>query len=706
MTEAGGDLSVEEPFIVKADEVDQTGTALPGIDSGESVPLRDPQAGTDGLASIAPRPIPLKGPIPVRPGLRREGSAPPPPLQPPPPAPQLHTLDPENPTDSLSLPQLKQLVSQFPKVEQTAYAFKYADAQSFPEEIEEWFQYVEQEKIMILSTKATFEDRWNAYCRAEKLNERSDTEDYELSWLEAPKEVQKQFLSSVLEETQNSDILVRIEAAEMILYILSGVWGLTAGLTPGADNAENAKGEEDKLHFSRVQLEWIQKGASLLYECGGLVALSTYFQRLFGEGNSFNGGPHPPNDDNDEGAQDYAQQREYTVLMSSWYLVLEVARKDIDQSGQSDIRDAIIQLQPNFLVSLVSIIASLRWDDQSNIPLTRLLLLFWKALLVVFGGDHAIKKAKDILQPEKDSFSADASHPILTASPLDYHFFRQEITSKYPAYNPPPPLVPLELEHKSMLPPLPNHPSRIPPTAGPFAGLGPAEAHANANSIFHQPVHIATPAPSPPPSPIGPGGKAGKKQNYQTNQNFPLLYPPLDDTSNQIGGKGSSNLQDSLVSKKWEGSDVPASIIEAGQLFASRMRMTRAMRQLWKERELSMKEDRGWLHKDGKGKSLGKENLGGEDQTEDDEHVPTDQEQIEDEDEEDNDKCEDPEVQARLDLVEEFYVSFYEPMMLSPDELLIWNSASILTKFAIACHCVTQNNSHQCASHRSSEWYS
>jgi hypothetical protein len=112
-------------------------------------------------------------------------------------------------------------------------------------------------------------------------------------------------------------------------------------------------------------------------------------------------------------------------------------------------------------------------------------------------------------------------------------------------------------------------------------------------SILHQPVHIATPAPSPPPSPPV-GGKAGKKQNYQTNQNFPFMYPPLDSTSNSAGGKGLAGLQEILVGRKWEGSDIPKSILEAGTLFADRMRMTRAMRQLWDERERFLKFERGW----------------------------------------------------------------------------------------------------------------
>lgn len=224
----------------------------------------------------------------------------------------------------------------------------------------------------------------------------------------------------------------------------------------------------------------------------------------------------------------------------------------------------------------------------------QLLNLFWKSILLLFGDTKdTLQRVKEVLRPKGDPSSTDLSQPLLTASPLDYHLFRQEITSKYPAYNPPLPLVPFELEHKSILPPLPHHPSRANTVAGPIAGLGQPDSNLS-GSIFHQPVHIATPAPSPPPSPIGPGGKAGKKQNYQTNQNFPFLYPPLDDSSNNIGGKGSTEFQDVMVGKKWKGSDIPASIIEAGQLFASRMRMTRAMRQLWKERELFLKDDRGW----------------------------------------------------------------------------------------------------------------
>ena len=177
---------------------------------------------------------------------------------------------------------------------------------------------------------------------------------------------------------------------------------------------------------------------------------------------------------------------------------------------------------------------------------------------------------------------------VLTASPLDYHIFRQEISSKYPAYNPPPPLLPLEPDNNSILPPL----HKTSHQGSHNSGLG--NLNSDGTSILHQPVHIATPAPSPPPSPAGPGGKGGKKQNYQTNQLFPFLYPPLDEASNNLGGKGTTNLQDTLVTRRWEGSDIPSSILEAAELFAMRMKVTRPMKQLWEERINFMKYERGW----------------------------------------------------------------------------------------------------------------
>lgn len=247
-----------------------------------------------------------------------------------------------------------------------------------------------------------------------------------------------------------------------------------------------------------------------------------------------------------------------------------------------------VSLSPPIPAFMMNVASKLRWEDNPVILQCQVFLLLWKAILLVFGGTRELIETKKATA--ESTADDDKEKNLIMASPLDYHAFRQEITSKYPAYIPPQPLLPLEDDNTSLLPPPANHPPRNNGSNGILPG--PPNAYGGA-SILDQPVHIATPAPSPPPSPAA-GGKGGKKQNYQTNQNFPFMYPPLDATSNGAGGKGSAAMQDALVGRKWEGSDVPSSILEAGELFANRVRMTRASRQLWDSREKFLRFDRGW----------------------------------------------------------------------------------------------------------------
>jgi N1221-like protein len=257
-------------LIVKADEVDQDGTAIQSPSKQLPLSALDQR---DGAAPATSRTIQAKSPRPV---LRRDGSAPAPPSQPPPPAPPLHQ-NPDNATDSLSLPQLKQLVSQFPKVEQRAYAFQYADAQSFTEEIEEWFQYSEQDGNMILSAKDTFERKWRSFSEAHK-----DLAEEDLSWLDVSDGLRKNIFLSVLSSLDHSDRLTRIESLEVIFYILGGAWATTAGLERHDEVEENSNDEYTDNQSHAVQIEWMHKGADLLVECDGMQRLQDCTKRLFG----------------------------------------------------------------------------------------------------------------------------------------------------------------------------------------------------------------------------------------------------------------------------------------------------------------------------------------------------------------------------------------------------------------------------------------
>lgn len=567
-------------IFVKADEVD-TGTTILSPSRQASVSALTP-SNPSAPSSARPK-------APNRPFLRRDGSAPPPPPSQPPPAPPAFQVDPETLQDSLSLPQLKQIVAQFPKSEQRAYAFQYADAQDFATEINEWFHYTEQDGMNLLASRDVFEHRWNIFCtqQAGKLDKDS-------SWLAVDNSWRVQFVKELLRPLRNHDLRTSAETLSCLCYITCGSWGLTAGLERARD--EKLADEAEYAEFDRnhaIQIEWMHASVDLLVCCKALSPLVKCLKILVDS-------PIPIQslndhaEDEEPGFMVALRNQSLFLCLTCLHIVVESARARAESDEGVEARRALSETQPNIMLYLVEMISPSRWDESHNIPLTQALHLFWKATLVLFGDvSDTFEYLQNVLQPKADRFSAEASHPVLTASPLDYHLFRQEITSKYPAYNPPLPLIPLELEHKSMLPPLPHHPTRPDQIGGSVPGPDLDSANGSA-SIFHQPVHIATPAPSPPPSPVGPGGKQGKKQNYQTNQNFPFLYPPLDETSNQIGGKGMTHMQDLMVGKKWEGSDVPASIIEAGELFASRMRMTRAMRQLWTERDLFMRYDRGW----------------------------------------------------------------------------------------------------------------
>lgn len=314
-----------------------------------------------------------------------------------------------------------------------------------------------------------------------------------------------------------------------------------------------------------------------------------------------------------------------------------------------------VNTSPNLLIYLGDVLNSIRWDDSINFSLVKVLLLFWKGTLILLGGLPEVDKVKESFQlrdPARDR----TTKPLITASPLDYHTFRQEITSKYPAYVPPAGTFPLEPEQKSLLPALRTNPPRS------SNGVVPTQTQ-HGVSIINQPVHIATPAPSPPPSPAV--GKGGKKQNYQTNQLFPFLYPPLDPSSNQLGGKGTTYLQDSLVSKAWEGSDIPLSILEASELFSSRIRATRSLKQVHDESEEFLRYERGWV--DGQNKDVIPIKLDNNDEIKFEEKFDIKPEEGPTQEQKETSRVHDGSIQDRLDTVEDFYVSEPQALFLASE---------------------------------------
>lgn len=554
--------------------------SLPQVDSGNASPMSEPEAPEQLLRSN----------LPSRPPLARQGSVPLPPQQLPPPAPPNENIEnSQDPPDSLTLADLKRIRSTFPNApeappkrellaDEKVYDFEYQDAQSLPVEMEEWFSYSEAEELKLRRCKAAFDEAWR------KTSEENQ------DWVDSTSEIRDQFLKENLDVLRTSG--GKSTNSLMILtYIGLGIWEETAGNEADASLDEIFHKEQQggsrlaDFGSSSVQLQWIVQMANRIQDCGGLKIIYDSLRAQFEQ--AFAASPPEP-------ARNESQPKRPDESVGLWcsltlmYLFIEVARTAQGDNGNA-IKKEILALEPNLLNYLTQIVAKLRWDEYAPIPLTKMLLMAWKTILVSFGGIGEIDKIKKSMHEEHEEMDA-RGQPIITASPLDYHLFRQEINSKYPAYQPPAPFFPLEPENNSILPPLKHRRPSYAVSENGFPGAVPS---VGTNSIMHQPVHIATPAPSPPPSPAGPG-KAGKKQNYQTNQMFPFLYPPLDAGSNAIGGKGKTELQDMLVGRRWEGSDVPTSILEAAELFSTRMRATRGMRQMWDARVEYMEYERGW----------------------------------------------------------------------------------------------------------------
>ncbi|RFU78822.1 required for hyphal anastomosis ham-2 [Trichoderma arundinaceum] len=487
------------------------------------------------------------------------------------------------PTDSLSLMQLRRIVATVNAAEPAAYDFVYSDMGPHAEEIDEWFVYQFWQWVRLNAAQKAFEWHWN--------NESGG----KCGWDDADHDARAKFIQGAISGVQSDDAALRATSIGKIMYLVLGRWGDTA--------MPHATDEASRSIASISQLQAIKAGVTCLTSLEGLPVIWEALRSVFEI--------HWSGDIPQGSAQD--AQDELMNLLTIMYIVVQETLSDPED--MSSTHGKLLELNPSLVDFLMLATSKLRWDEQNTMPHTQvwtsliptfslfgtcglvvetltdrmmqIFLLFWKSILLVFGGTKDLERIKEATS---ELTTGDRTKETITASPLDYHVFRQEITSKYPAYVPPQPLIPLEAENPSLLPPLPNIATRN--GANGIIPQPPNIQMAGA-SILHQPVHIATPAPSPPPSP-GVGGKGGKKQNYQTNQNFPFMYPPLDATSNSAGGKGEAGYGNPLVSRKWEGSDIPASILEAGQLFSSRVRMTRATRQLWEERERFLKFERGW----------------------------------------------------------------------------------------------------------------
>lgn len=211
--------------------------------------------------------------LPMRPALPRNTSAPslpPPPNEPPPPPFQMQN-QPNQPQDSLSLAQLRRIVSEFPKAGDAAvaYDFVYEDTGPNAEEIDEWFVYGQfWQWVRLNGAHRIFDSAWEQF---------SD----DLEWEDASPRTKANFVQKTLEQIQDGDDLSRTHAIGRIMYLVLGRWVETAHVSPFEDREKGLDGKKVRTLATRGQLAAVKEGVNLLGEVGGLPIIWRALQHAF-----------------------------------------------------------------------------------------------------------------------------------------------------------------------------------------------------------------------------------------------------------------------------------------------------------------------------------------------------------------------------------------------------------------------------------------
>ena len=352
-------------------------------------------------------------------------------------------------------------------------------------------------------------------------------------WGLSSKEEKELILQSHISQLESDDDALRRTSVACITYIALGNYGHILS-TP--DHVDQIKANTQYL-LKQGALKPLY--ALLIKQINQKVP-----ENLFSFNESLDDIPGYPH--NLLGSIDQELMNTLTII----YFILETNRNDPEFASEIDALD------PPLLQFLITAIGRLRWGISGDLPLRNLFLFFWKALMCLFGDSSQMGKVQDFMR-QKYNLPAEVDPNEVTASPLDYHAFRQDIISRYPAYIPPSSTLPDTFENTRSM----AHYIEIP---------RPAHAQTSNNSLPVPTVHIATPAPSPPASPAIAAGQKVRKSVFMTNQSFPFIHPTDD--------------------------SVPQSIIEASELFSTRVRTTPEMVQLWEERDRFMQQERGWVN--------------------------------------------------------------------------------------------------------------
>jgi hypothetical protein len=178
--------------------------------------------------------------------------------------------------------QLRRIVTEFPKIDPTSYAFTYADTATFEEEVDEWFSYNDAEFRRLHRAKDTFERRWKKFAGKE--------------WAEADLAERGKFLKQESKGLLATDLRRRCKSLQTILHVMLGVWHENAGKV---EEAVESKGKEKEVEeekdgtpsecvapkprtkATKCQLDHMKSGILLVAEADGIRHLFQVMQDAF-----------------------------------------------------------------------------------------------------------------------------------------------------------------------------------------------------------------------------------------------------------------------------------------------------------------------------------------------------------------------------------------------------------------------------------------
>ena len=221
-----------------------------------------------------------------------------------------------------------------------------------------------------------------------------------------------------------------------------------------------------------------------------------------------------------------------------------------------------------------------RWNSRLGMRIRNIISLLYKLLMLQFGCIHVFEETKSGIYAYYGLKRGDKGSPNLSVTPLNFQAFVGDITSRFPNYS---------MELKDFPEPINNSNS-----LSQFLEIPRSKSRNSINVTLPVPErHLATPAPSPPRSPVLVPLSEGMRtrKSFQTNMAYPYLYPSDDEDDDELTSKitltwDREHLQNDIP--------VPYSIEEAAHILANNVEIKLSTRQLWSERDYFMSTERGW----------------------------------------------------------------------------------------------------------------